>query len=126
MISVLSIMSTLLYRMLVPEEARRVIIQYLLSFINTWISNAVCTLSREYSYSTTATCNHTGTNCIFENQLSDIMNSAVMSDFSVLSDFPVFLLLYCIITLDTFFFKCGENDFECHDTFDSESEMTSN
>ena len=27
---------------------------------------------------------------------------------------------------DTFFFKCGENDFECHDTFDSESEMTSN
>ena len=28
--------------------------------------------------------------------------------------------------MDTFFFKCGENDFECHDTFDSESEMTSN
>ena len=28
--------------------------------------------------------------------------------------------------MDTFFLKCGENDFECHDTFDSESEMTSN
>ena len=27
---------------------------------------------------------------------------------------------------DTFLLKCGENDFECHDTFDSESEMTSN
>ena len=24
------------------------------------------------------------------------------------------------------FFKCDENDFECHDTFNSESEMTSN
>ena len=34
-------------------------------------------------------------------------------------------ILTCFLR-DTFFFKCGENDFKCHDTFDSESEMTSN
>ena len=40
-ISLLSLFTTLLHRMLVPEVARTVVTSHLLSFINTWISNRV-------------------------------------------------------------------------------------